>query len=599
MNTYISKKTAGFGLMERIKDEELLAEQECSSFMEDSESAQEGPIIASEVTDNKREHNYHRQAEALKVGTPEHTFKPLSKPPRCGGGREETLFYKDFTTGISDDEMKLSPDSDGKTEATERGMIIKSLFTSSNINRECKLQLSPDRVFDVRASETIAEVTLSAFQSFNAERPVPDEFRTRIRNIHADYRLCCSALSVYDTNSSIYAMFLLTNDAIYAYYERKPSNEVSLHTCKNCLHCGETECHASFASAVLVQMRGFRGGKGSDMLDDFYRLGIGIDGLQGHINWYIDRRLVYSLNRIGYRLPDQYQVLERGGAPHLVSIESVRIGVGHYSFLDHQLPNNYAREMIFNDTSSDPNCPIPRSESGLVMINEKESYREILPDIFGRHGPIVPETSFAVPSGGSNKYRAFGQGVISCVRCVRIFERLPEDSLSKGDFLRPLTYGDIDPLRADRDPRSLKGETPFRAPQKGSSFAARPSPVVRIAARPGEANGGPQIAERCGARCISHEAGRAADVGGLNAAGGNFRNTDSLILIPTSSSDGDHDCKCMKDCRNIRQADHHNNDQRLLTTDEIFESSYVSSEPKVRTFKSNGRHIILTPGRYK
>jgi len=268
--------------------------------------------------------------------------------------------------------------------------------------------------------ETVYEATISGCQLFNAEVPVPREMVPRIRNINEDYRLCCSALVLSDESSMIEAMFLITNGAIYALYQRLPSEQINLRT-----HTSGTELpiqNSSFASSALLMRRGCGSSEARDLLDDSYRLGISVSDGGTSLVWYIDRREVFRVPRVGYRMKDQHQVLERGGVPSSVRISSFRAGFGHFTFLDHQLPNNYERSHIHLDTITDPSCPIPRSESGLVMLGETGYYRETLPDLYGRYNTIVPSTSFAIVCD-SEKYRLFGQGAVTCIRNLHIYHR--------------------------------------------------------------------------------------------------------------------------------------------------------------------------------
>lgn len=344
-------------------------------------------------------------------------------------GRDVAVFYRDLVAGVNTSDYVLISPCDGKARKTSRGLIIDSAtFIASRpqgmlgpLDHIKWLCFYRDLV-TISGDETIYETVMSACQLFNYERPVPHEFKHRLRNIHEDYRLCSSAMVLRDESTMVEAMFLLTNDTIYALYQRHPSEILNLRTIRDGPREQQRQSFASFSAVVPVARRGYGSSGSRDLLDDTYRLGIGIGDAGTSIRWYINRQEVHRVSRIGYRLQDQYQVVDHGGTPHLAVISSFKCGFGHYTFLDHQLPNNYAREHVHIDVNSDPSCQVPRSESGLVMLGEPDSYREVLPDLYGRHGPVVPSTTFAV-TADNEKYRLFGQGVVTCLKSLHVYHR--------------------------------------------------------------------------------------------------------------------------------------------------------------------------------
>lgn len=341
--------------------------------------------------------------------------------------RDETLWYRDFVNDFNITDFQTRVGKDGATHRSPRGLLIDSTCFRESTPQghngsldNVKWQMYYRDKIQAYGDETIYEGIVSSCQIFD-RRPIPKEFVPRVRNIHEDYRLCCGSMMIYDDVTMISASFLITNYAIYAMYERRPGKK-TFHTAGvACDHCVDTNNHACFASAVLVQRRGRGQDRSIDILDDKYRLAIGVDSTNGVIRWYIDRIEVFHINRIGYRLDDRYQVLERGGSPKIAKIESFQVGYGHYTFLDHQLPNNYSREMVRKDISS--RCEkIYRSESGLVMLNCQEHYRETLPDLYGRYMPIIPGCTFAV-TADIESFRLFGQGCVSLIESLRVYTR--------------------------------------------------------------------------------------------------------------------------------------------------------------------------------
>ncbi len=372
---------------------------------------------------------------------PRHTKRREESPPRITQTEHEvTVWYKDLTVSADTKDYVLINPHDGKLSRTKKGLLLNS--STFTISRSQGLLGALDHVkwlcfhkdtITVSGDETVYEAVMSACQLYNTDRPIPRELQPRVRNIHEDYRLCCSAMVLRDEITMIECMFLITNDAIYAAYQRQPSEKINLtHGTGNPGHPGHSHNHseggdgrnrtASFASAVLVMRRGCGTHDSDNLLDDSYKLGIGVESNRTTVKWYIGRKEVFSITRPGYRLVDEYQVLEHGGSAFLAQINSFKVGFGHYTFLDHQLPHNYAREHVHVDTSTDLSCHVPRSESGLVMLGEPDSYRETLPDLYGRHGPIVPTSTFAV-TADSEKHRLFGQGMITRIKSLHVYNR--------------------------------------------------------------------------------------------------------------------------------------------------------------------------------
>ena len=347
---------------------------------------------------------------------------------QANGTHETTVWYRDLTVTPDPEDYSVPISSDGRGRKSKRGLIISSpTFTSTRpqgplgMLDRIKWLCYYRQVVQIGGDETVYEATISGCQIFNPEIPVPRELLPRIRNVHEDYRLCCSALVLSDESSMVEAMFLITNDAIYALYQRLPSEPLNLRTAATSTSQDSVEKRpASFASSVLLMRRGMGGAGSSDLLDDYYKLGLGVSDGGTSLVWYIDKLEVFRVRRIGYRLPDNYQVLEHGGVPQQVRINSFKAGFGNFTFLDHQLPHNYSRSHVHLDSTSDPSCQVPRSESGLVMLADSTSYREVFPDVYGRHQPIIPETTFAICTD-DQKYRIFGQGAMTCVRNIHIF----------------------------------------------------------------------------------------------------------------------------------------------------------------------------------
>lgn len=336
---------------------------------------------------------------------------------------EDTIWYKDTTNDNDYRNFETCISADGELNHSKRGMICNSSRFSvtkpqghmGSLDNVKYLAYHSDE-FNVIGDEVIYEIEMSACQVFEEQRPIPREFIPRVQNIHQDYRLCCSASVLYDEISMVGLYFLLTNDAIYGMYERKQGAKIPK------AHVTPADDHASFVASKFLIKRGRGHEKAEDILDDTYILAIGIDRISRCIRWYINGIELWTVTHIGYRVDDQFMVLERGGSPVLTEITRFSCGFGHFSFLDHQLPNNYSRELVRKDTSTDNGGKVYRSESALVMLNFPETYREVLPDLYGRQLPIIPSGTFAI-TADSEAHKLFGQGVITCIKWMRVYTR--------------------------------------------------------------------------------------------------------------------------------------------------------------------------------
>lgn len=149
---------------------------------------------------------------------------------------------------------------------------------------------------------------------------IPSDFlgcNPRIRNAFEDIRLACGGMNVVDMATWMVFDFLISDEMIYAFYERLPFGKT--FWTNNAEDPNNTTGYAAFSNGVPVAKRA---------PCDSLRLGIGINKVRGYVKWYVNGKEVFSWTRIGTRLPDQYHMLEHGGTPEIVTINSVYFGFG-------------------------------------------------------------------------------------------------------------------------------------------------------------------------------------------------------------------------------------------------------------------------------
>ena len=113
-------------------------------------------------------------------------------------------------------------------------------------------------------------------------------FGRDVKNAKDDLRLASFAINTVDFESFMVFDFFITNETIYAFYERLPFGRETLGN------------YASFSHQIPVATRG----QGQE-----HRLKISYDREAGRVMWFIDGEEVFRVNKIGHRLDRQW----RGG----------------------------------------------------------------------------------------------------------------------------------------------------------------------------------------------------------------------------------------------------------------------------------------------
>ncbi|BEJ11575.1 hypothetical protein CspHIS471_0200350 [Cutaneotrichosporon sp. HIS471] len=165
--------------------------------------------------------------------------------------------------------------------------------------------------------------------------------------------------------------FALTNDAVYALYERLPFGR------------SETRNYASFTALTRVASRN---------PGDRHVLKVSYDRSAKTVRWIVDKSEVYKIDRVGYYPPDRSSVLiDRGGVEEEVGqIRQLVCGVGTFTLMDGFVPS---------------------LGKGLVRLNQQEDY--YIHPITGAPLEFVDDTS-------ADNNRLFGQGAELIVDSVTV-----------------------------------------------------------------------------------------------------------------------------------------------------------------------------------
>ena len=135
----------------------------------------------------------------------------------------------------------------------------------------------------------------------------------------ADPRLASYAITAVDFETFIVADFFITNDEIYALYERLPFARGTLGN------------YASFTHTIPV---------GRTSPNEHHKYALAWDKSRGTIRWIVDRREVFKVDDIGQYLDRSKLTIDRGGTAVTVSPRQMDCGIGTFTLLDGYRPGD-------------------------------------------------------------------------------------------------------------------------------------------------------------------------------------------------------------------------------------------------------------------
>jgi hypothetical protein len=202
----------------------------------------------------------------------------------------------------------------------------------------------------------------------------------------ADPALAFTALVTADFETSMIFDFALTNDTIYALYERLPFSRTADND------------YASFTHLIPVASRS---------PTDIHNLKISYDRSGKSVSWNVEGRKVFEVTRPGLLLPNRdFVVIDRGGTEQDASVlRQLVCGVGMFTLVD-----AYSRE----------------AKQALVRLVGSPSAYYRSPENASAPPRFFDETS-------ERSHRLFGQGATLRVRNVVISNQPSTLSKSNGD----------------------------------------------------------------------------------------------------------------------------------------------------------------------
>jgi hypothetical protein len=160
-----------------------------------------------------------------------------------------------------------------------------------------------------------------------------------------DLRLATFAVNGLDFESLMVLDFLITNETVYAFYERLPFAQG-----------GPLGDYAAFSSQVPVA----RHRPGHPL-----RLRIGYDRRSNTARWYVNDREVHRQSRLGFRPRRETMTLDHGGVNTEVRLNQLACGMGTFTLLDAHRPTDVGlvRLSTTPDFYYDPDLGEPNAET--------------------------------------------------------------------------------------------------------------------------------------------------------------------------------------------------------------------------------------------
>lgn len=338
-----------------------------------------------------------------------------------------TLFYDDFRCGffpgrpqssynflsIPSAGLISSNDAAGGVSASFQSLIINSTpftFTTNNGNDHVKFLVyqapynAPKRGVEI-VYEGILSVQQTGLENIPSSIQATGGSLIGVNNVNSDIRLAAGGFNCLDPENLIVFDFLISNEDIYAFYERLPFNRTEWG--------GTGPNYIAFSHGIPVAKRNT-----ADPGNDFVKLAIAYNYQDNYVRWIVNDIEVFKVNRLGYPLERKYRMLEHNtpgviSAPaQLVRPKQLQFGFGTFSLMDMYNPQN----------------PGQVNNSALVDLTSGGSLPAVNPIVTNVNGRTIPAT-FILPysATGNTGFTGtnFGQGAILRIKYLTVYLLAP------------------------------------------------------------------------------------------------------------------------------------------------------------------------------
>lgn len=250
-----------------------------------------------------------------------------------------------------------------------------------------KFEAYSDTPVELPANKTTCFEWLAQAEIFGAENsPYPANYTQGT----TDLRLAAASFSLFDPESDHSFQFLLTNDRVYAIYER-----LSIQ------RGGPLGNYASYTFAQPVAVRN---------ITSWHALKIAMEAATRQISWHIEGQEVFRVTKVGGHILGIFPIINMGGYEVDHYPTKINYGFGAQTLLNAYKPNNHVtppppcyhkivRDALVNNASPD---------SKVVQIDPVKTTK-------------IKPASFFDPNGTDPKLRVWGQGAISRVKQIRVY----------------------------------------------------------------------------------------------------------------------------------------------------------------------------------
>jgi hypothetical protein len=167
--------------------------------------------------------------------------------------------------------------------------------------------------FDTPSGKTLQVEATMRGRTYGTER---HPFGEAVREVYSDFRLGAPAMVNIDKETNVVFSFFLTNNSIFAMYERPPFARDKLGH------------YAAFSFAVPV---------GSREPDDWHKLAVSYDHDSNTARWLVDEAVVLEVDRVGRRIDRRYMIIDVGGDEQIVRLDQLACGLGMFTLMDASL----------------------------------------------------------------------------------------------------------------------------------------------------------------------------------------------------------------------------------------------------------------------
>jgi len=244
---------------------------------------------------------------------------------------------------------------------------------------------------------------------------IPASMLPGVTNPIADPRIATSAISCIDFASWLNFSFYLTNEQVYAGYERLPLGLPPF---------GGTGNYHAFSHLIPVQKRA-----SDNPSNNFAVYAIAINRQKSMVRWLINGNEVFRVIGLGMPIDRTYRLADSGGNDQIPDVASISLGFGNFTLLDMinpvkdtSLPETLAASSTVGGASAaiEPLRPLVELELPAIYIDPVRVHTDTgLPLQVGQAPSNNTDTfDFLVTSDATTVTRLFGNGALLRLKWV-------------------------------------------------------------------------------------------------------------------------------------------------------------------------------------